>query len=43
MKIGGALISVDTDGSAGPVPPRSLALLQGQNCATVMNAQNFVF
>ena len=40
---GGALISVDTDGSAGPVPPRSLALLQGQNCATVMNAQNFVF
>ncbi len=40
---GGALVSIDTDGSVGPLPPRSLALLQGQNCATVMNAQNFVF
>ena len=40
---GGALISVDTDGAAGPLPPRGLALLQGQNCATVLNPQNFVF
>lgn len=40
---GGALVSVDPDGSAGPLPPRSLALLQGQDCATVLNAQNFVF
>ena len=40
---GGALISIDTDGSAGSLPARGLALLQGQNCATVMNAQNFVF
>jgi len=40
---GGALISIDTDGSAGPLPPRALALLQGQSCATVMTAQNFVF
>ena len=40
---GGSLISVDTDGSAGPLPPRSLALVPGQSCATVLNAQNFVF
>jgi uncharacterized protein len=40
---GGALVSVDTDGAAGPLRPRSLALLQGQSCAAVMNAQNFVF
>ena len=40
---GGALISVDTDGAVGPLPPRGLVLLQGQNCATVLNAQNFVF
>ena len=40
---GGALISVDTDGAAGPLPPRGLVLLQGQNCATVLNAQNFIF
>ena len=40
---GGALISIDTDGSAGPLPLRSLVLLRSQNCAAVMNAQNFVF
>lgn len=40
---GGALVNIDTDGSAGPLPARGLAWLQGQNCAAVMNAQNFVF
>jgi uncharacterized protein len=40
---GGALIGIDTDGSAGGLPSRGLALLQRQNCASVMNAQNFVF
>ena len=40
---GGAVISIDTDGAAGPLQPRALALLQGQSCAAVMNAQNFVF
>jgi hypothetical protein len=40
---GGALISVDTDGIDGALPPRSLALLQGQSCNTVMTAQNFLF
>ena len=40
---GGALVKIDTDGSLGSLPARGLALLQGQNCATVMNAQNFVF
>ena len=40
---GGALISVDTDGTAGPLLARGLALLQGQSCAAVMTAQNFVF
>ena len=40
---GGALLHIDTDGSAGPLPPRALALLRGQNCAAVMTAQNFVF
>ena len=40
---GGALIGIDTDGSAGPLPSRALVLLREQNCATVMTAQNFVF
>jgi hypothetical protein len=40
---GGSLVSVDADGSAGPLPPRALALIAGQSCATLLNAQNFVF
>ena len=38
----GAAIGIDSDGAAGPQPPRALVQLNGQNCAAVMNAQNFV-
>ena len=38
----GAAISVDTDGSAGPLAPRPLVQLIGQTCSPVLQPQNFV-
>lgn len=38
----GAAISVDTDGSAGPLAPRPLVQLIGQTCGPVLQPQNFV-
>ena len=40
---GGAVVGIDSDGSAGPQPSRVLVLLQGQNCLAVMNLQNFMY
>ena len=39
----GAVISIDTDGAAGPLPPRALVQLNGLTCAAAMSAQNFVW
>ncbi len=39
----GAVISIDTDGAAGPLVPRALVQLNGLSCAAVMTPQNFVF
>ncbi len=38
----GAAIGIDSDGAAGALPTRALVQLNGLNCASVLNAQNFV-
>jgi predicted extracellular nuclease len=38
----GAVIGIDTDGTAGSLPSRALVQLNGLTCAEVMTLQNFV-
>ena len=40
---GSALLGIDTDGSAGPLPNRPLVLVSGQGCAAVLVVRNFQF
>ena len=39
----GAVINIDTDGSAGPLAPRALVQLNALTCQAAMQPQNFVF
>jgi predicted extracellular nuclease len=39
----GAVINIDTDGSAGPLAPRALVQLNGLTCLAALQPQNFVF
>jgi predicted extracellular nuclease len=39
----GAVIAIDLDGAAGPLPPRDLVQLNGLTCSAVLTPQNFVF
>ena len=39
----GAVVSIDTDGTAGPLPARGLVQLTGLSCTAALAPQNFVF